>query len=179
MSSCRASAKALSWHHVRLQQQGFIRHANANKPNNDCVPKHGFRLGNCVEQLAGKVGLTLAVEFTLAADDENGRGRAEEDDMVQRQKDLGNPNTACLTCGIGSNAAYRICGICLGGRLGHVGYGFWYISAKNPLPPPLHQYFSATTHHSHQPSSIPRRPLSPPLQNERLRWGRVELNENS
>lgn len=41
-------------------------HIVTDKANDDCVPEDGGGFRNCIEQLAGKMGLTFLAEFAEA-----------------------------------------------------------------------------------------------------------------
>lgn len=41
-------------------------HIVTDKANDDCVPEDGRGFRNCIEQLAGKMGLTFLAEFAKA-----------------------------------------------------------------------------------------------------------------
>lgn len=64
-------------------------HVVANITNDDSVPKNSCWLGNCVEELAGEMGLTLLAYFAEAGTDGGSfeswvRGWGGDDDLRRR-----------------------------------------------------------------------------------------------
>lgn len=55
--------------HFGIEQKGFMREVVADKANDDGVPENVGGAGNCVEQLAGEMGLAFLAEFAEAGAD--------------------------------------------------------------------------------------------------------------